>query len=158
MNKNLLALSLLMVGVVGLGLSSVSAYQGDPSVQGPNHTPERHEAMTAAFANINYNAWKEIKGDNSKGRMMDVINSKENFAKFVKIRELRLAGDTEGANAIRAELGLGLGQGNDGNMKRGGQGSHDGQRRGMKDGSQRGQNIGGKFVDANDDGQCYYLN
>ena len=129
MNKTFLTLSLLLLGVAGLGLSSVSAYQGDPNVKSPEYTPERHEAMKEAFENKDYDAWKKAKGDNHKGRMMEVINSDENFAKFIQIRELRLAGDTEGASVLRAELGLGLGQGQDKNseMKRGGQGNHSGQ-------------------------------
>ena len=160
MNKTFLTLSLLMLGVAGLGFSSAYAYQGDPNIKSPSHTPERHEAMTEAFENKDYDAWKEAKGDNHKGRMMEVINNDENFAKFVQIRELRLAGDIEGANALRSELGFGLGRGQDkdSNMKRGGQGNHDGQKRSMRDSAQRGQNHGGKFVDVNGDGQCDNMN
>ncbi|NOQ68124.1 hypothetical protein GQ568_01645 [Patescibacteria group bacterium] len=138
MNKKFLTLSLLMLGVASLGVGSVYAYQGDPNVKGPDYSLERHEAMTKAFANKDYNVWKEIRGDKGNGRMMEVINNKEKFAKFVEIRELRLAGKTEEANALRAELGLGLGQGKDGNMKRGGQENYDGQRRGMGRNAERG--------------------
>ena len=138
MNKKFLTLSLLMLGVAGLGAGSVYAYQGDPNVKGPDYSPERHEAMTKAFANKDYNVWKEARGDKGNGRMTEVINNEEKFAKFVEIRELRLAGKTEEANALRAELGLGLGQGKDGNIKRGGQGNHDWQRRGMGRNAERG--------------------
>ena len=156
MNKTFLTLSLLMLGVAGLGFSSVYAYQGDPNSKSPEYTLERHEAMKEAFENKDYDTWKKAKGDNHKGRMIEVINSDENFSKFIQIRELRLAGDIEGANTLRAELGLGLGQGQDKNseMKRGGQGNRDGQKQGMRDNMQRGQNVGGKFIDANGDGQC----
>ena len=63
MNKKFLTLSLLMLGVAGLGAGSVYAYQGDPNVKGPDYSPERHEAMTKAFANKDYNVWKEARGD-----------------------------------------------------------------------------------------------
>ncbi len=142
MNKNFLTLSLLILGVVALGFGSVYAYQGDLNTKGPNYTPERHEAMIEAFENKDYNAWKEARGDMGNGRMMETINNEENFAKFVKMRELRLAGDEEGASALRAELGLGLGQGKDGSI-----------RKGMKE-NHKGQNTGGKFIDANGDGRC----
>ena len=81
---------------------------------------------------------KKLGATRGNGRMTEVINNEEKFAKFVEIRELRLAGKTEEANALRAELGLGLGQGKDGNMKREGQGNHDGQRRGMGRNAERG--------------------
>ena len=160
MNKTFLTLSLLMLGIAGLGFSSAFAYQGDPNIKSPEYTPERHEAMKEAFENKDYDAWKKAKGDNNKGRMMEVINSDENFAKFIQIRELRLAGDIEGANVLCAELGLGLGQGQDKNseMKRGGQGNQGGQKQGMRDSVQRGQNTGGKFVDVDGDGQCDNMN
>ncbi len=136
-----------MLGVAGWGLSSAYAYQGDPNVQGLNYTSERHEAMVEAFANKDFEAWKEVRADMRNGHMTEIINDEEKFAKFAQTREMRLAGDTEGVNAMRAELGLGHG------MK--GQG---GDYRGMKDGSHRGQNYGGKFVDADGDGQCDHLN
>ena len=59
------------------------------------------------------------------------------------MRNLRLSGDTDGVNAIRAELGLGQGS-------RGGNRSGDG----IRKGNMRGQNAGGNFVDANGDGVC----
>ena len=149
MNKKIIAISLLMLGVAGLGLSSAYAYQGDPNVQGPNYTSERHEAMSEAFANKNFDAWKEARGDMRNGHMTEVINDEEKFAKFVQMREMRLAGDTEGVNAIRAELELGLGHG-----VKGQKGNH----QGLRDGSHRGQNQGGQYVDANGDGQCDHLN
>ena len=154
MNTKFLTLFLLMLGVASLGLSSAYAYQGDPNVEGPNYTSQRHEAMTEAFENKDFNAWKEARGDMKNGRMMEVVSNEENFAKFVEMRELRLAGDIEGVNAIRAELGLGQGQGRNGNVKKGGQGNYNR----MKDNSQRGQNSGGRYVDADGDGQCDYLN
>jgi len=135
--------------IVTMGFAASSfAYQGDPNVQGPNYTPERHEAMTAAFEAKDYNAWTEARGDMGRGRMMEVINE-DNFDKFVEMRELRLAGDTEGADEIRAELGLGQDGRNHGDR---GRGQKDG--RGMHNSGARGQNNGGNFLDANGDGTC----
>ncbi|MBT4277656.1 hypothetical protein HOD96_02840, partial [Candidatus Falkowbacteria bacterium] len=67
-----------LVATTGIAVSTF-AYQGDPNVKGPDYTPERHEAMTQAFENVDYNAWKEARGETKgKGRMMEVINE-ENF-------------------------------------------------------------------------------
>lgn len=107
MNKKILGIG---AAVLGTGMllgtaSSALAYRGDPGVAGPNYTPERHEAMTKAFENNDYNAWKaQMQG---KGRVSEVINRK-NFARFAEMHRLNLAGDTEGAAKIRTELGLGL--------------------------------------------------
>jgi len=126
------------LGLLALGAVAVSAtayaYQGDPNKQGPNYTPERHEAMTKAFENKDYAAWKAQMGDRGAARVV----TEKNFARFVEMRKLRLEGKTAEADAIRAELGLGQGNGQ-------GKGMHAGQ---------RGQNRGGNFVDANKDGIC----
>lgn len=124
--------SLALAGIIAI---PVFAYQGDPAVQGPNYTPERHDQMTQAFEGNDYQAWKELMEQNTRrGRVMDVVNE-DNFAQFAEAHRLALAGDREGAVAIRAELGLGTG---------GGQG------RGMKDGSGRGARRGA--------GNCPYQN
>lgn len=107
MNKTILALSGLAVGVGALFATSSGAlaYRGDPNVQGPNYTAERHEAMTKAFENKVYNAWKEqMEG---RGRVTQVVNE-SNFAKFAEMHQLMLDGKTTEANAIKTELGLGL--------------------------------------------------
>jgi hypothetical protein len=101
-----LGISALVLGGAVLAPRVVEAYQGNPSVQGPNYTVERHEAMTKAFANKDYNAWKSLVSDN-KGRVAQVINQ-NNFGKFVEAHDLALQGKTDEANKIRAELGLGL--------------------------------------------------
>lgn len=84
------------------------AYRGDPNIQGPNYSEERHTAMTQAFENNNYQAWKNIMQGN-KGRVLEVINE-NNFAQFAKAHKLALEGKTQEANMIRAQLGLGQGQ------------------------------------------------
>ncbi len=116
MNKQtmLLGATALIIGAAVLIPQTALAYKGDPNVQGPNYTPERHEAMTEAFANKNYEAWKA----QMNGRGITRRITAENFAKFAEAHELALQGKTTEANAIRAKLGLGqhngsgMGQGN----------------------------------------------
>lgn len=118
MNKTFLKLSTfaLIAGATLVGASSAYAYRGDANVQGPNCTLERHTAMLQAFENKDYNAWKSLMA--GKGRVAQVI-TKDNFAKFAQMHKLRLEGKTEEANAMRAELGLGM---RDGSGKDHGQG------------------------------------
>jgi hypothetical protein len=114
MNKNIKTLGsltvILLAGVVFA--SQAMAYRGDPKVQGPNYTAERHEAMEKAFETGDYDAWKaQMAG---RGRVLEVVN-KSNFAEFARAHELAEAGKTDEANAIRTSLGLnkqdGSGQG-----------------------------------------------
>lgn len=107
MNKTILTLSVITLGAAALFVSTSNAfaYRGDPNVQGPNYSIERHEAMTKAFENKDYNAWKELM--QSKGRINQVINE-GNFTRFADMHQLMLDGKTEEANKIRTELGLGL--------------------------------------------------
>ena len=110
MNNKLLTIAsfALGAGVLFTAAPSVLAYRGDPNTQGPNYTAERHEAVTKAFANKDYNAWKELM--QGKGRVTQAVNE-GNFARFAEMHQLRLEGKTEEANQIRTELGLGLGSG-----------------------------------------------
>jgi len=107
MNKTILTLSAAAIGIGALFATSSSAfaYRGDPNVTGPNYTAERHEAMTGAFENKDYSAWKaQMQG---RGRVTQVV-TESNFAKFAEMHQLMLDGKTAEANAIRTELGLGL--------------------------------------------------
>lgn len=107
MKKTLLTLAALSI-IAGGALTfsqGVRAYKGDPTVQGPNYTAERHEAMEKAFDTNNYTAWKNLM--QGRGRVTQIIN-KDNFAKFAKAHQLAEDGKTKEAAAIRAELGLGL--------------------------------------------------
>jgi len=123
--------------ILAAGVASVSAYQGDYTKSGPDCTPERHEAMETAFENNDYETWKEQM--NGKGRVAQVINQ-DNFLQFAEAHRLGQAGDTAGADAIRAGLGLrtsngermGAGYGG-GNGEQSGQGQ--GQGKGMRGGS-----------------------
>lgn len=92
-------------GSLALTTGAVSAYRGDPNVQGPNYTVERHQAMTQALESNDYQAWKSLM--TGKGRFTQVVNE-GNFARFAEAHRLMLAGDTAWAQKIRAELGLGL--------------------------------------------------
>ena len=104
--KVILGISALVLGGAIFTPRIVEAYRGDPSVQGPNYTVERHEAMTKAFADRDYSAWKSLVQSNN-GRVAQVINQ-SNFGKFVDAHNLALQGKTDEANKVRAELGLGL--------------------------------------------------
>lgn len=135
MNKGI-AIGVLSLAVLGGAVfaSGVFASQGRTAGQfGPNYSPERHEQMTKAFADKDYNAWKSL----MNGRGASRVVTQENFSKFTEMHDLMLAGKTAEANEIRQELGLGNGQG-----------------KGRMNGGQRGQNKGGNFVDANGDGLC----
>ncbi|MEA3273338.1 MAG: hypothetical protein U9Q72_01950 [Patescibacteria group bacterium] len=94
----------LVVAVMGaLTASSVMAYQGDYSKQGPNYSPERHATMTEAMANNDYETWKESMA--GRGRVTQVINA-ENFSKFAEANKLAREGNLDEADQIRKELGL----------------------------------------------------
>ena len=113
----LLGAAAFIVGAVILSPSLVSAYQGDPGVQGPNYTAERHEAMTQAFNNGDYNAWKgQMEGKGAASRVTEA-----NFPRFAEAHKLASEGDLEGARKIREELGLGM---KDGSGQKQGSGEH----------------------------------
>ena len=118
MNKKYIALGSvgLLLGGLLLFTNKVSAYKGDPTVKGPYYTEERHEEMTKAFENNDYNAWKEQMG--GRGRVSQVINE-ENFERFAEAHRLALEGKTEEAAKIRQELGLGLQNGSGKGMGQG---------------------------------------
>ena len=93
--------AVIIAGV--LTCSSVSAYRGDYSEQGPDYSPERHAEMIGVTNNDDYDAWSELMED--RGRADQVINE-ENFSKFAEARKLAQEGRYEEADAIREELGL----------------------------------------------------
>ncbi len=118
MNKKIIILGTAGLVLGGFLLSSEKAlaYRGDSSVQGPNYSEERHDAMTQAFESNDYNAWKELM--QGKGRVTQVINE-QNFARFAEAHKLALEGRIDEAQAIREELGLGLQNGSGRGMGRG---------------------------------------
>jgi len=95
----------LLLGTMGVSASTVLAYRGDPAVNGPQYSAERHASMEKAFENNDYDVWKNLM--QGKGRVTQVI-TKENFAKFAEAHELMEQGKTAEAKQIRQELGLGL--------------------------------------------------
>lgn len=111
-NKTLGALLITWL-LWALLVSWVSAYKWDPSVQWPNYTAERHDAMENAFETKNYQAWATLM--EGKWNVTNVITA-DNFSKFAEAHELAENGDLEGAKAIRTELGLWLKNGS-GNWK-----------------------------------------
>ncbi|MFA5792060.1 MAG: hypothetical protein WC884_03420 [Candidatus Paceibacterota bacterium] len=114
----------LVLGVTVFSAGTALAYKGDPTVKGPNYSVERHTAMTKAFENKDYDAWKNLM--QGKGRVTQVVN-KDNFAKFAEAHQLALQGKTAEAQKIRQELGLGLHNGS-GKIS-GGMGMHRGMNR-----------------------------
>lgn len=137
-NKKLgIGIAVLTLVIITAGFTASSfAYQGDPNVPGPNHSPERHEAMVNAFETGDYSAWKDLM--DGKGRITEVVNE-DNFAKFAEAYELAKSGDMEKAREIRAELGLGQGGQNRG--MRSGTGERGAGKR-MNGSVTRGQNTG----------------
>ena len=138
--------SLAVVIMGTLAVSSAMAYQGDYSKQGPAYSPERHTLMTEAMNINDYQAWSELMAD--RGRITQVINA-ENFAQFAEARRLGQAGDIAGADAIRQELGIRTSNGEKVGARHG-----EGRGHGRMYNENRGQNKGGKFIDANGDGEC----
>lgn len=123
MKKTTVALGALalVLGVTAISASSALAYRGDPTVQGPNYSTERHTAMLKAFETKDYAAWKNLM--QNRGQVSQVI-TEANFAKFVEAHNLALQGKTAEAQKIRQELGLGLqnGSGKNGGGMMGGMG------------------------------------
>lgn len=114
---------IISFGLMALTLlisNSVFAYQGDPAIQGPNYSEERHNSMVEAFKNKDYEAWKDIMSERGRSRVVEVI-TEENFETFVQMHNLMIEGDTEKAQELRQELGLGQR-----NMNKGGNGPMDG--------------------------------
>ncbi len=129
-----------IIAVVGL-VFATQAYQGDYSKKGPAFSEDRHEAMTEAFENNDYAAWKELMP--GEGRVSQVI-TEENFAQFAEAWSLAKEGDYEGAKEIKEGLGLG---------KMDGRGQMKAFHRGVK----RGMGMNRNFKDVNGDGVCDHL-
>ena len=109
MGKKILTVgALLLVGL--LATSAVMAYQGDPSVKGPNFSEERHAAMQDAIDNSDYQAWYDLMTEDGRNpRIVNVI-TKDNFVDFAEAKKHALDGDFSAMDEFRAEFGLGLGQ------------------------------------------------
>ena len=110
MNKTLLGILAISMVVV-LGAGAITAYQGNPSIQGPYYNEERHEAIQQTFENLDYDSWKDLMAENNKASRIMQIVTEENFATFVEAHNAAIAGDFDKANELRASLGLNNGQG-----------------------------------------------
>jgi len=131
--KKLMGGTLALAVLTIASTTSAFAYQGDPAVEGPDCSPERHEVMEQAFEANDYAAWAEQM--DGKGKATQMVNA-ENFAQFAKAHALAEEGKVQEANAIRAELGLGLGL-KDGSGQ--GQGEGEGEGKGQGGGQGQGQ-------------------
>ncbi len=110
----------LVLGGLFIIPSTISAYKGDPSIEGPDCTEERHQKMEQAFESGDYQAWSNLM--QGKGRVIQVVNE-DNFAQFAEAHRLVEEGKMDEAKQIREELGLGLRDGSGrGEMKGEGQG------------------------------------
>ncbi len=100
MNKYLLA---SLTGLTVLAIATpVLAYQGNPDIQGPNYSPERHAAMEVVFEKNDYQGWLKLM-DGKAWRLKEVVNSQAKFEEFARAHEA-------GADALsqfRADNGLG---------------------------------------------------
>jgi hypothetical protein len=149
--KKLLVVGMSAIAVMLAGVSAVSAYQGDYTKKGPDHTAEREAQMIKIFDTVDYQSWKEMM--DGRGRITDVINE-DNFATFVEARTLGKAGNVVEADKLRQKLGL---RTSNGERAGRGHGKKSGNRGNRHEG-QRGQNNGGNFVDSNSDGVCDNMN
>jgi len=127
-NKTLVSLGIF--GFVALlGISMVFAYQGNPDVQGPNFSEERHESMQNAFESLNYQDWYDLMTEDGRHpKIVDTI-TEENFNEFVEAR------NNGTLKEFRESLGLGLGQMKHGN----GEALRRGYEKGFANGFERGQ-------------------
>lgn len=80
----------------------VFAYRGDPTIKGPNYTPEREKQMQTIMENKDYDGWVKIMND----RPITKKINKDNFVKYADAYLLDKKGDWQGAKALRNELGL----------------------------------------------------
>jgi hypothetical protein len=97
----------------------VQAYQGDPTVQGPNHTEEMEQIIT----DEDFESWKTAmleKKEEHGGRMrvLEIIDTQEKFDQFTKAKQTE---DTNEAKEILENLGLGS-KAQDGSGQRNGKG------------------------------------
>ena len=125
MNKKILGLFILIVGIVTtVGVTKAFAYQGDFTTYGPNHTEEREADMETVMEEKDYEGWVDLMTEDGRNPgVLNNIDTQEEFDQFAEAYVLAHEGKVDEANAIRSELGLGNGQGNQGGgQHRGGNG------------------------------------
>ena len=109
-NKILTILGVVfIIGIISITLAY--AYKEDMNIKGPNYNENVHQQMEVAIESGDYEAWIKIREENNlpmNGKMFSMIN-KDNFSKYSEMYNAMISGDTEKADAIRQELGLGQG-------------------------------------------------
>jgi len=100
------------VGVLAsIGLMAavpVLAYRGNADAAGEGRfAPAQHEEMIQAIEDGNYDAWKALMEEKpGRGPAMFEVITAANFPIFAEMHQKMLAGDREGADALREQLGL----------------------------------------------------
>lgn len=119
MNKKVLVVvGLAVFGLTLFGLTKASAYRGDYTKVGPNHTEARETQMQKIMEERNYEAWKALMTqDGRQPGVVRKIQNQEEFNKFAEAYKLGKEGRTAEATALRQQLGLGNGQGRRGGGK-----------------------------------------
>lgn len=100
-----LATTALVAGVTYAQSNSETKGNCEFNKERGGHIFQNRDAVITAIENNDYEAWLTAEGENSPFR--DVISS-ENFSKFSEMHNLMKAGDREGAEKIREELGFGV--------------------------------------------------
>lgn len=119
MNKKVLAVvGLAVFGLALFGLTKASAYRGDYTKVGPNHTDARESQMQKIMEERDYEAWKVLMTqDGRQPGVVRKIKNQDDFNKFAEAYKLGKEGKTAEATALRQQLGLGNGQGRRGSGK-----------------------------------------
>ncbi len=73
------------------------------------HTPEQREQIQAAVKAGNYEQWKSLVSINGELPKQFQAITADNFAKFAEMHTAMEAKDFDKVNALRQELGLGMG-------------------------------------------------
>ena len=90
--------------------SSAFAYQWQPGVPNPEVTdPERCEQVQEMFENQDYNSFQELFEWRWPTRH---VENKEDFGKFIQLRDARIDWDTQKIEQLSQELGMWQGNGN----------------------------------------------
>lgn len=113
LNMKKILLGITTAIAVGLMATTAiaSAYQGDPTTQGPNYDADLHDLKVDAFESGDYAVWKDLmEQSGARGRVLEVVNE-DNFDVFVQAHNAALDGDLELAAQLRAEIGLNNGNG-----------------------------------------------
>lgn len=103
-----LGLAALTLGLVAVkSFTPILAYQGDPTVRGPNYTQQRHDSMIKTFENKNYQAWADLMGGRGATRFVNA----DNFSEFADAHLAAQNGDSSKMDEFRSKNGMGQGQG-----------------------------------------------